>query len=384
MKNRNVRWACVLAAAVGLVGVVGGAMGQDTVPAQPRKPQRGVAPPKAPAPAPTPAPAPADPAAPSTPDPNAPASQPAQPTPAAPSAPAAPPTKSKDAPKVGPYVVQVVPKDLTLVVDVRIHLDNNMQHTSYRDPFSGKSVDMPNVTPMKFNTLGFVFPMVPKTGSTVTYMDDYKGLLRINGVEATETFRTLTGYPGPTKLAEWDAGSQDTVTEARQVELHVEIPQRCYNTQFDEAAAMAVPWPTMAWPAEAATCLQPQLYVEAGIDDSGRVRMYEDKLEKQALKEIFEDQGIKDITRVPPVRVAKMIAHKVWETVQVNGEGMVFMRTGEFSGMDLQSPAQTLEWKTGSEQDVAVLACALMRKAGLPVRTVIGFDINTKNNRFLE
>jgi hypothetical protein len=284
---------------------------------------------------------------------------------------------------MGPYVKRVMPKDLTLTVDVRIHLDNNTQHTTYRDPFSGKSVDMPNITPMSFNTLGFVFPQVLHTGSTDLFADDYAGVLRLNGQIVTDQFRVLTGYPTGTKLAEWETGSQDTTTEARQVELHVEIPQRCYNTTFDEAAAMAVTWPTMAWPAEAASCLTPQLWIEAAFDDSGRLRMYDDKLVKETMKEIFDDKGFTDLKRVPPVRVAKMITEKVWGTVQVNGEGMVFMRTGEFAGMDLQSPAMTLDLKKGSEQDMAVLLCAMLKKAGLPARPVIGFDVNGKEVKFL-
>jgi len=60
------------------------------------------------------------------------------------------------------------------------------------------------------------------------------------------------------------------------------------------------------------------------------------------------------------------------------------MRTGEFAGMDLQSPELTLETGKGSEQDMVVLLCALMKKAGLPTRTVIGYDVNTRDNRFLE
>lgn len=299
-------------------------------------------------------------------------------------APAGPATKWKDPPKVGPYVKQVTPRDLTLVVEVRIHTDNHLQQQQYRDPFSGKTVSMPDITPMPFNTMGFVFPMVPHTGSMDLFADDYRGLLRINGQEVTDQHRVLAGYPAGVKLAVWDAGSQDTVTEARQIELHVEAPERLYNTTFDETGAMGVTWPTMAWPAEAASCLQPQLYVEAGVDDHGQVRLYEDKLLKATMKELFDDKGFKDLTRVPPVRVAKMITAKVWESVQVTGEGMVFMRTGELSGMDLQSPETTLETGKGSEQDMAVLLCALMKKAGLPTRTVIGYDVNVKENRFLE
>jgi hypothetical protein len=380
----------VLTAVVGVLGVagvggVGIAAAQDQPATQPKRPARGLPPKPAPAAPPeTPPPAPSD--------PNAPAAQPAAPsapsatpaTPTAPAAAAAPGGKWQEPPKVGPYIKQDRPRDLTLTVDVRLHMDNNLQKQTYRDPLSGKSVDMPVITPMEFNTLGFVFPLVPHTASTDLFVDQYIGVLRINGNVATEKYRVLSGYPAGTKLAVWDTGSPDSTAEARQVELHVEMPERCYNTIFDEKAAMEVNWPTMAWPTEVATCLLPQLYVEAGVDEHGQVRMYEDKAVKQAMKEIFEDKGMKDLTRVPPVRVAKMITEKVWGSVQMSGEGLLFMRTGEFSGMDLQSPSHTLELGKGSEHDVTVLMCALLRKAGLPTRTVIGFDINTKEERFLE
>jgi len=240
---------------------------------------------------------------------------------------------------MGPYVKQVSPKDMTLTVEVRIHMDNHTQRQSFRDPFTGQSVDMPLITPMPFNTLGFVFPLVPRTGSMDLFADDVTGVLRINGSESTDQFRVLSGYPAGVKLGVWDAGSQDTVTEARQIELHLEAPQRLYNTQMDENAAMAVMWPSMAWPAEAASCLAPQLYVEAGVDDHGQVRLYEDKLLKAAMKEMFEDKGFKDITRVPPVRVAKMITAKVWDTVQITGEGMVSCGPASSRGWTCRAPS---------------------------------------------
>jgi hypothetical protein len=273
-----------------------------------------------------------------------------------------------------------------LALDVRIHLDNATQKQSYRDPFSKTSVDMPVVTPMKFNTLGFVFPMVPRTSSSDLYADEYKGLLRINGqaVEGSDRPTVMTGYPGPVKLVRWDAGSPDTTTEARQVELNLEESMRTYNTVFDETAAMLVPWPQGPWPAEAMSVMVPQLYVETGLDGTGHIRPYDDKALDDALKQWFDEAGIADVKKVAPVRVAKLIAAKVWAAVQISSDGLLFLRTGELSGMAILPPAETLSTGKGSEQDVTALLTALYKKAGLPARTVIGYDVGGKDTKFLQ
>ncbi len=306
---------------------------------------------------------------------------PAAPPVAQPGTPAAP--KKQEPPKVGPYVTQEQARDITFTATVRVHLDNNTMKTSYRDPFDGRTVEMPAITPMKYNTIQFVFPIVPSTASSDLYMDELTGVLRINGQETDPEPTILEGYPGGVKLTRWDAGEGDKLNECRQVQLDIQEGMRCYNTVFDETSAIRVPWPK-AYPADVMTSLKPQLYVEQGVDAAGRVRAYDDSVVTQALKAWLREEGIKDPAASTPVRVAKVLAGKVWTNIQVSGDGLTSSRTGELQGMQINPPAQTLESFRGTEQDVTVLMAALYKKAGLPTRTVIGYDINSSDAKFLQ
>jgi hypothetical protein len=289
----------------------------------------------------------------------------------------------KDAPTPGPYVKQEQQRDLTLAVMVRVDLNSPNSKTTYRDPFTGRTVDMPKPTPMTFKTLGFVFPVVPSTGSSDLFINEITGTLRVNGREVTSTPEILEGYPGPVKLTRWDAGTTDADTEAKVVQLDMSIGMRCYNTVFDEQAAYQVKWPSV-YPAEVAKNLQPQLYVEQGLDAAGNIRPYDDQELSVALAGFLEQEGIKDAKTQPPAYVAKVIAGKVWTLIQISGDGLNMTRTGELSGMDIKPPADTLRDKRGTEQDVTALMAALYRKAGLPTRTVIGFDVTSKDAKFLQ
>jgi len=360
--KKTQRWSGVaLIAAVGLaVGLAcGPAMGQQEPPKRPVR----TAPKQKPV------------TAPPKPQPQA------QPTPGA--QPQARPPKKDEPPKIGEYVRQEQPRDLTLSVMVRVNLNSPNNKTTYKDPFSGREVHMPAPTPMKFNTLGFIWPIVPSTASSDLFYNEIAGELRVNDKVVDTAPEVLEGYPGPVKLTRWDAGAPTTEAEAKQVQLDVQIGMRCYNTVFDEAAAMQVRWPKN-YPADIAANLQPQLYVELGLDAAGQVRPYDDKDLSETLAAWMEEEGVKDIKQLPPARVAKVIAAKVWPLIQITGEGLTMMRTGELSGMEIKPPALTLMEKRGSEQDLTALMAALYRKAGLPTRTVIGFDVTSKDAKFLQ
>jgi hypothetical protein len=105
---------------------------------------------------------------------------------------------------------------------------------------------------------------------------------------------------------------------------------------------------------------------------------------KDTLNRWLQQEGLSDPKDAPPVKLAKMIAGKVWTEIQISGDGLTSTRTGELSGMEINPPATTLQQKRGSEQDVTALMAALYRKAGLPTRTVIGFDVTSKDGKFLQ
>jgi transglutaminase-like putative cysteine protease len=370
MTQRHVRrLLCISTAA--LVMLSGTTLAQN----QPARPPRGTPPRPTPVPVQPTQPAPAQPAAPAAPG------QPAQPAPAQP---AVKQQQEKPAPTVGPYIRQDQQKELKLTVHISLRSDQGLKQT-YRDPFSGETVQMPVIQPFEYETIGIVFPLVPSTAGSLMFEDDYTGVLTVNDLVVDEEPKVLSGYPAGVKLARWDAQApQGQIGTCRQVELQIDMPMRCFNTTFDETGAARVAFPN-TWPAEAESALRPQLYVELGVDGSGVVRPYDDKLVTDTLAAWLAEEGVTDPRRLAPILTAKLIAGKIWANTQVSGEGMVFVgRTAELAGLLIQPPAATLESRKGSEHDVTALAAAMFRKAGLPVRTVIGYDVGRGDAKFLQ
>lgn len=305
-------------------------------------------------------------------------------TPTSPAAPAAKPLGGpREEPKVGPYLKQVQPQDLTLNIRLVVNSDAPTQKVTYRDPFSGNTAEMPAVTPFTFQTLSVVWPLLPPTASSERDTLDVKGQLKLNDVLASDAATILKGYPGGVTLARWDAGTKAQDTSCRQVELKLEIPMHCYRTVFDEKTASAVGWPSGPWPADVRSMQAPQLYIESGVDAEGHVRAYDDAKVKEALEAWYAEAKITKPQDLKPVALAKLLTSKVWGLVQVSGDGLSFKRTGELSGIVAQPPSMTLEQGRGSEQDAALLLAALMRKAGLPARFMMGWDVGSGNDKFL-
>lgn len=291
--------------------------------------------------------------------------------------------KPKGPPEVGPYVRLVSPKNQTLAVRVVVNSDAPTQKTTIRDPFTGKSVDMPSVTPFEFETLAVVWPLVPSTASSELDLTAVRGELKLNDAVVSDVPQVLKGYAGGTMLARWDAGARAQQTVCRQVELRLELPMTCSRTEFDERGAAEVGWPTGPWPADAQSLMKPQLYLETWVDDQGRVRALDDKPLKEIVEAWLKDAGIGDAKGVPPVHLAKVITGRVWASVQPSGEGLSFKRTGELAGVIVQPAAETLTTGRGSEHDMAVALAAALRSTGLPTRLVAGWDVSSGGEKFL-
>ena len=378
----------LLGVVVAMAGLAGGIPGvaeawaqpAETAPAQPRRPRR-TPPPAQPVPAPSPAPA----------DPSVPA-VPAAPSPApttsisptvAPARPAARAPARED-PELGPYLTLARPSDMTLTVRVVLNSDNAGMKQRFRDPNTKRTVDMPKATPFEFTSLGVVFPMVPLTASSELDTRGYAGVLTVGDALVDDQVQVLRGYPAGTQLGRWDAGNGKDRITTRNVELTVTMPMRCSQTVYDEPAALRVPWPSGAWPREAASALEPQLYVELGVVE-GKIAAYDDATVVKALEVWLKEAKVKGPREVPPAYLAKVLAAKVWGNVQPSGDGLAMKaRTGELAGIALQTPTETLKKLRGSEHDMAVLLAALYRKAGLPCRTVIGWDVGERNEDFLD
>jgi len=294
---------------------------------------------------------------------------------------------------LGPYVRRAEHRDLLLSVEVGVFSDNAGMKETHTDPQSGKTVEMPKVTPFEMRTLRMIFPMVKRTatsdmlGKVQPWQEVAGGDLGFRGrltvAEQLVDFEPEQLDANETATyAAWDFAA-DPPSNAREVKLRVQYPLRAYATDFDEEGATQVAWPKN-WPAEAQKAMQPQLYIEMGIDDKGQIANYDKKPITDAVKSMLAAEGIKDPAASTPVRVAKALTGQVWRAVNITGDGIERRRrTGEFMGLSVQAPSITLSTGKGSPQDAVALLVALLREAGIPARPLVGVDTGGNDDAFL-
>jgi hypothetical protein len=256
--------------------------------------------------------------------------------------------------------------DWTLEITVNVRA-----HTTY-DP----RTRMPDREEFKFDTAAIVFPVLRNSGSHVCN-EPVTGEVLGNDRTLGTTFDFLSDYHSGTRLAKF--GLKDWRGE--EITLKVVIPTTCYKTRFNEEAAMVINWPGGELPADAASTFQPQMFVTLA---PGNVP-YDMAPVKDLLSRYCNGQ---DPKKLKPIALAKYIAGQVLEDIQPSGEGLNYGRTGELEGMDLQGAPQTAQRRRGSQFDIICLLAAIYREAGLPARTVIGYDIGEKKDddrrKFLE
>ena len=372
-----------LALSVLLSGVASGIELQDSAPAtqpatQPstdtppaKRPGRGVAPapkPVAPGQQPAPAPAPVDTAP----------GQPSAPTdPAAPQTPVSTPkVKEKEGPTRGLYVTrQGNGKDYLMTATVRVNSDNSKRRQTFTDPFTKKTVDMPVITPFKFETLGMIWPAMPSTSASDPYPKQVRAQLTLNDkvVDDTATLIEDPNYGG-VGFFRLDASDSSGAIECREVQMAVEIPVTIYKVKYDEKAALQVGWPTGPWPAEVQSALQDKPWIEYGFDAAGTKGLYPTDKIDAAMVRWLKEAGAPSWSKLPPAYVAKVITSKLWGTLKLNGKGFTYNTTGEVSGIDIKPPEITFIEQGGSAFDATALLTLCLRKAGVPTRMVFGRD----------
>ncbi len=335
---------------------------QPKEPAQPAQPQQ----PATPTPDLTPAPAPAP-----TPDPAAPAPAPAQPAPMKPAVPTTtgtPATPAKPQPSAVPAPPVPVPTGPSFLDNVikpgrtrnwtlqpQVHLASYQTDPNKLGKPGYKELQ---VIKLKFETAAVVFPVPYGSASHRADSEAVKGTLYFDDKPVDSEIDFADNYAAGTRLARWEMVKR----EGRELDLKLEIPMTCWETVFDEKAAEKAIWPAGGvWPGEAQSTFGPQL----GVDYQA----------PSIAEAISRWTGGNDPKKLKPVALAKFLAAKVMDATQPSGLGQVTARNGELEGFELQGASRTLDLGRGSEHDIACLLCAVYRAAGLPARTVIGYDV---------
>jgi hypothetical protein len=226
---------------------------------------------------------------------------------------------------------------------------------------------MPVSDVFKFDSAAIVFPLIAGTASSKTDTPAVKGTVMFNDRLAGDKITILENYASGTRLGKWEL----TEKNGREMLLEVAIPVTSWETEFDEAAAREVPWPTGDWPPAAKLALLKEWYIDFGPDERGSIKEFDTK----PLDELLEKwTNGKDPRTVPPVVLAKVLAGELVGHIQISGNGLNFNDLGQLEGISLQGVPVTAAKGQGSEFDAVCLLVAVYRRAGLPARVVVGYE----------
>lgn len=207
-------------------------------------------------------------------------------------------------------------------------------------------------------TAELFFPVIGRTAASEPLHDPdaLETTLRWNAQDRPDDYRLLAG-----PITKDDRYAQFSMTDLHGdlLTLEVTVAAECWETRFDEQRAMSIAWPS-EWPEDAASALEPQPYVDPNAPE--------------VVALVREWTG--GATRaVPPAMLAKMIAAKVIDHVQLRGSQVALSSHGKVSAMKVAGAAETAASGAGSSDDLVALYVACCRAAGLPTRLVVGVDV---------
>jgi hypothetical protein len=293
---------------------------------------------------------------------------PANPAPAPTNTPA--PTSANPAPQDAPRYMGG-PTDVDDIIKFKAKADRTWTINAEVRIFEWKRTDAQGkpygTGPLKLETAAILWPLPKSTAAHDIESDDVKSELIWNKKEEEMKPKLLAGYPAGTRLLRWELRDR----EGTEMTLKVGWNVRCKEIEsFDDAKAMTIGWPS-AYPAESASTFKSQIYLDFINKEAERAA--HDQALRAQLTKWFPDV---DSKKTPPAKLAKEIMGKVLESVQERGQGLRFNRTSSLQGFDVMLPADVLERKLGSEHEIANLLTAMYRVAGIPARTVIGWDMS--------
>ncbi|MCW5753088.1 MAG: transglutaminase domain-containing protein [Phycisphaeraceae bacterium] len=267
------------------------------------------------------------------------------------------------------YVEWHNPKFVTL--SARVHIQSYQERAMPTDR-------MPRVDYWDVQQASIVFPVLRETGSSEAegHADPQAG--PDEGVTSTLSFadreqpvsmRFIDQFPVGARYGHWRLGSQNSpMLRGRELELLVQIPMIVYRTRYHDEAAEQVDWPQGAWPPVAQSAFQPMSYV----DHSPREGPYDLGPVRALLAEWTGSTDPAKWRQLKPAVLAKFLAGKVVEHVQLSGDGIGLNHRGQIESVMLSDIGRVAATGRASPFEMACLLAAVYREAGIPARTVIG------------
>lgn len=222
------------------------------------------------------------------------------------------------------------------------------------------------------------FPMPMRSSSHDREIRSVRGSLLFEGREVPLKQAIVTTGDGINPLHSGESYGTWTFGEveaAMNMIFEVESRVTSWNTEFNEAEAMKVPWPDGEWPKEAASTFEPELFINEGFDgeyDTDYVERLADRLIKGKAK------------TQPPMVSAKWLAGEIAKSFQPSGAVIIpdarpgtarqsAQSVGAISAFEIVGAEEAARRGRGSSFDMALLLVAVYREVGLPARLVVGY-----------
>lgn len=236
-----------------------------------------------------------------------------------------------------------------------------------------------------FQRLQVAIPFVRSTGNAWSDQNDkeFPAVWAVGAGRMQVRAATVPGSLAPYAIL---TAAEPVLTESLQFAID-NVLITC-ETEFNQKAAWDLPWPEQ-FPSDATPWLTRDPVFDKDSETDGD--LVAELLNKWT--------GGNDPRQIPPVQLAKFLTGKVLEHVRTNvnntrpplaappvlrvgtarpqltyqDRDVVTMR-GMFGGMLVKNAANVVTDRVGSEHDMTNLLTAMLRRVGIPARTVIGID----------
>lgn len=237
---------------------------------------------------------------------------------------------------------------------IEYQLDIEGRITAYRDKF-----DAENQYDMNLENTPLVFPLIPEGAYSRIDMAKLKARLELDDIAVDSKFEVLPTSQVDGRLARFSIPK----FTGKQVEFHLQEFVTCYEAKVDEAKLRAIGW-TENWPAEVASELQPQRYIEST---------------NEQIAKLLETWTLGKARTVPPFMLGKELVRQTVQHFQISGKNFYNDVNGKFAGLEVNGAVASVEKMRGTAHDCVCLFVAVARAAGLPARPVIGIDMEDKD-----
>lgn len=274
------------------------------------------------------------------------------------------------------------PQSWTLMPEVRLKAWNNLGVVPAQPRDASQ---LPRSDRWEFQAASVIWPVVERSSSSTANLSSITGKLRFMGQEESDDVEILSNkFHSGIRFAKMtlDPLPEGQTYTGNSMVLNLEIPSTCYRTKFDEDLGRQFEWPDGDWPEVAMSTFEPMNFIDYGPD--GPYDM------------AYIDRIVKNWTNgapksVPPMVLAKWFAGELAQKFQISGNGLNASPAGMLEGIDIRpgGAPEAAKQMRGNEFEMALVLTALYRRAGLPARLVVGYDVGAakgegKNNTFLD